>query len=677
MEQVGDLGVAVKDFVLLLSGSLKAEAAPGFVVILLVATLVVLTVLLVISTGRFRRAALEARDIIRGEGAEDISGEDVTALSNGFREWRDSGSANHRTLGIAWKEFEETLVRSPMRNGQTPIGNTVRPSNFFNLSDMGVSTAFWRAWPGVFVTLGLLLTFLGLIAALNTIGGDLSDDALSTLLTVASAKFIMSLTGLFCSIIFGFVLRWRLGRMDDALHRLCDSIERRLRFVSLEEIAEKQLAVVAEQSEQTRALITQLIASIDEPLKTGLPNAIRAGIAEAMTPVVEKIGTAGSDGVGAMVDDLSQKIAGDVGGALTQASERLAAAGASLESLAGQMDASSSRMGGEMEGAISRLAESVHEMRESAGAAAQKTSASLTESAETLFAGMRDALDGIQRNTSENGAALEKAATAMTEAAGTFKAEISAAAQESREAARVAMQGAGADAAARVDAAGVAVTDSLGISLAAVTKRAETLGTKISDDLLGPFDALRGSIERASENAAKGGDQMARFGAGAEAGAVASREAADMVGEVATALATAAGPIRDTAGRFEVAGREVAQATGGAAKTMAVGAESLVKSAQAALEAGRETLAAEREAIGANLRAVETALARFERVAGDFDDIDVKLGTALNTYRTEIESALANIGARSGKIYDDHARALDTLTTVVSQAEAFRPESRR
>ena len=675
MDAIYDFGVSVKDFVLWLSGLLKTDAAPGFVVILLLITLVILIAFFWFFTGRFCAAVKGTRKRIEDEGerGEALSGEEVASLSS---KWRPTGTGYDERLANAWAEFEETLVRSSTVNGRTEIGNTVRPSNFFNLSDLGVSTGFWRAWPGVFVTVGLLLTFLGLIAALNTIGGDLSDDALSTLLTVASAKFIMSLTGLFCSIIFGFILRWRLGRMDGALHGLCDVIEKRLPYISLEQIAKEQLAELKDQSDQTRALITELIASIDEPLKTGLPNAIRAGISEAMIPVVEKIGTAGSDGVASSMETLSGQITDGIGDALTQVSDRLAVTGTTLEALAGRMDDSSGRMGSEMERAVARLAASVDEMRESAGAAAQRTSTSINESAEALFAGMRDALDRIQANTAENGAAMERAATAMTSAAGAFRSEIEAATTAGGMAARAALQGAGQQAAASVGAAGEDVLKSLGASLTAVTERAEGLGAKVSEDLLGPLDRMREGLERAAENAAKGATEMSRFSAGAEAGAVAAREAADMVGETALALGQSIVPIRETATRFETAARETAQATSDSARTMKIGADSLVKSAQDALEAGRESLAAEQSAIAADLAVIEVALERFEGIAGRFDTIDDKLGDALTRYRDEIEGAVANIGVRSKAIFDDHARALDTLTTVVSQTEAFLPHQK-
>ena len=89
------------------------------------------------------------------------------------------------------------------------LRNSVRPSAFFNIEDLGFSAGFWRYVPSLFVSVGLLLTFMGLVSALELIvparGEVIGSDQLGTLLTVASAKFIMSLTGLLCSILFTLV----------------------------------------------------------------------------------------------------------------------------------------------------------------------------------------------------------------------------------------------------------------------------------------------------------------------------------------------------------------------------------------------------------------------------------------------------------------------------------------
>src|SRR5690606_16676587 len=105
----------------------------------------------------------------------------------------------------------------------------------------------FRILPNTLVSAGLLLTFLGLVAALHqfsqsmNVGADGMDGAMRDFMQIASAKFIMSLVGLFCSIVFTFLLRARQNKLDAALHRLCIGIERRLVFVSLEDLGFRQL----------------------------------------------------------------------------------------------------------------------------------------------------------------------------------------------------------------------------------------------------------------------------------------------------------------------------------------------------------------------------------------------------------------------------------------------------
>jgi hypothetical protein len=145
---------------------------------------------------------------------------------------------SRRALSAAWGKYRETLV-AHNEGGRVIFRNTVRPSVFFNADDLHFSVGNWRIVPGLFVSIGLFLTFLGLISALSSmdLAADKITGALRDLLTIASAKFIMSLTGLFCSIIFTIVLRSRMSKVEEELHLLCGELENRLTFISLEDLA--------------------------------------------------------------------------------------------------------------------------------------------------------------------------------------------------------------------------------------------------------------------------------------------------------------------------------------------------------------------------------------------------------------------------------------------------------
>ena len=71
------------------------------------------------------------------------------------------------SLKHAWEEFDETLLK-PREKGF--IKNTIQPSKFFNeeLIEGQFSQRTMMGWPNIFVALGLLFTFIGLVAALKT-----------------------------------------------------------------------------------------------------------------------------------------------------------------------------------------------------------------------------------------------------------------------------------------------------------------------------------------------------------------------------------------------------------------------------------------------------------------------------------------------------------------------------
>ena len=84
-----------------------------------------------------------------------------------FGEIEKQTGPEHR-LAIAWSEFRETTVL-PERDA-VPLRNTVRPAAFFAREELGLDHGIWRYVPALFVSVGLLLTFLGLVAALDQTG---------------------------------------------------------------------------------------------------------------------------------------------------------------------------------------------------------------------------------------------------------------------------------------------------------------------------------------------------------------------------------------------------------------------------------------------------------------------------------------------------------------------------
>ena len=213
------IGLLVRDWILHLAQLLVTDEAPGMVAAsfgILLLGLVAWALTHAISRIRAVRGLTAIVNMFK-DGVEFSEGFD--RFNAGLQNWT-CGSSVRRTVVDAWEEYAETIVID-LRDGQDLRRNSVRPSNFLNLEDLGFGPGTFRIAPGLFVSLGLLCTFLGLVAALNALGTDLNngskpEDVVIKLMTIASAKFVMSLAGLACSIVFSIVLRssqgWYISR---------------------------------------------------------------------------------------------------------------------------------------------------------------------------------------------------------------------------------------------------------------------------------------------------------------------------------------------------------------------------------------------------------------------------------------------------------------------------------
>ena len=193
-------------------------------------------------------------------------------------------------IAHAWQKFRETLI-SPEGQSGVIISNTSRPHSFFTPSALGMNFSFVRHVPNIFVGIGLLGTFLGLIAALTAAlksfhagsNSVVAQKAITDLLVTASAKFYVSAAALGVSIIltvvirsFGTLLSRRLGKFNNLL-------EERLVFASAENIAGQQLEALKEQSVQLRTFNTDLAMTIGQSIREAISDSNKSLIQQFQT----------------------------------------------------------------------------------------------------------------------------------------------------------------------------------------------------------------------------------------------------------------------------------------------------------------------------------------------------------------------------------------------------------
>ncbi|MFQ6756772.1 hypothetical protein V6Z72_20740 [Cereibacter sphaeroides] len=669
------IGTPVETVVLFCASLLKADGTPGIIVILLLAALIALILVgarrmraQAVLLDRFgsRIAALSAEDIAQG-GIEQI-GSDLRKIAAG---------ASGETLREAWDEFGETLIVDD-RVDPPVMRNTVRPSAFFNIEDLGYGPGFLRIMPGMFVSIGLALTFLGLIAALHEMADrQITSATMQDLLKIASAKFIMSLTGLVCSIILTIQMRRGMGRTEASLHRLVRLLEERLAFASLEQIALEQLKAQIEAKEANRKLGFELVAELGRPLREEVPLAITTSITEAMQPILEKVASQGTSSVSNMAADLSQQVSSGVERALTVASERIAQAGDRIAQLAQRMDESSGRMGAEMDQAVVRVAQAVDDLRAAMSATAQSANGAFTQGAETLLSVMNGTLEGIRENTGTGARAMSEAAADIRAAATSMREEMEGAARSGAEAAQVRMQQAGAAAGDAIDGAGRAVLDAFSAASGKIAALTDEMFAKAGTELLSPISSaaeqLDALVKTLEESAAMSRSMAESLRAGAQAGS----DAAGKFRAAAEDLVAATGPVQATTERIEGAVRTLSDSTASVATSVTRSAETTARSAAQTLEAARETLGAQQRAIENALAGVEELVRRMQGQGDQLDTIDDKLGRAFELYATQTEGAMQSIRSHVVEMSNGLNTALDTLRAIVDQLQEFQPQQGR
>jgi len=409
---------------------------------------------------------------------------------------------------------------------------------------------FSRYVPGLFVTVGLFLTFLGLIAALRQITGmsEASPEemraSLDGLLGAASAKFIMSLTGLLASILFTVLLRTLTGKVENRIHTLCAALEKRLLFISLEEVAMEQLTIARGQKDSFMEVGTTLVAELGRSLQKEIPESISSSISTAMAPLLEKVGKAGSDGVGQMVTDLSSRFSEDVGRALSDASAQLSAAGDKIASLSDRMDRSSGQMGQEMDASVGKLAQAAEDLSARLATAAETTDGKLNEGAERLLGIMNETLDGIRRNTAEGADALKAAAADMRASAGTFREELDAAAASGSDAVRSRMETAGAEVEGVIGEVGRGMAHLVTSSGQDLLAASGEFREKIRTDLVDPITEVVDQLDKMADRLKDGSGQIATAAVNIKSGGEATKSAAETLTTASRDLQAASGPIR-------------------------------------------------------------------------------------------------------------------------------------
>ncbi|HSA79384.1 MAG TPA: hypothetical protein VLE23_01095 [Geminicoccaceae bacterium] len=186
--------------------------------------------------------------------------------------------AANPVIGDSWRAFAQTLVPVPRPDGA--LGATRRPEHYFDeriLARAGVNLRLYSAVPNYLVGLGLLFTFVGLVAALYFASAGVAaasvqdaQGALRDLLAAATFKFATSIAGLGASIAYSWREKSQLYRVGQRLERLCTALDQRLVPVTPEWLGVLQLDELKAHGTSLRRLGRGLHVTIPETIEERL-----------------------------------------------------------------------------------------------------------------------------------------------------------------------------------------------------------------------------------------------------------------------------------------------------------------------------------------------------------------------------------------------------------------------
>lgn len=602
-------GARIVEGILWIAFILTGETgAPGLVSLALILILVSLIVWYAISTCRFRGAVKDAQSIIGSKKGQHITSKHLIQIDREFRERRIE-NLDWKALATAWDEFKETTV--PPESETDSLRNTVRPNVFFNREELGLESGIWRQVPALFVSVGLFLTFLGLVAALHETGNMIKPEGggdtvkgLETLLNIASAKFIMSLTGLMCSIVFTLVLRFATIQTDKALLSLCVDIENGCDFMSEQDLLRQMHDQAEEQTGHLKLLGTELVAQIAKPLREELPETIRKSIEQAMEPAMEKISKSTGQSMESLAGTVGSQITEGVNDSVRAMNEAIGNVSQNFEVAAGRLDKTVDSIGGHID----------------------------------------EALQSIRMTSSDGAKQIADASRAMAETTEMLAQTVQETMRSSAEASAREIESAGQGIASEIRGVASAMHESI------VTPM---------DELVQQLKGLVSQVELAT-------GQVGQYADSVDGSAAAIKLANRELSKSADSLASVALPVRDAVQKM---GDQVEEVS----KAMLSGTRQTTEHMTAILGAARESIEASQTTVREGLGALESVVKEFRQILGRYGEIDRSLGGVFEKIEDTVQKNIEEFSVFQRKLNEELGDALNRLQTVIAQAEPFAP----
>lgn len=224
-------------------------STPG-AALMMAGAILIFAIGLIFQSGHFEFTPLREDFRRRTDILDSLQGDRQKAFAESFEaiDKRFSGLA-HPVLELGWSNYRGQLT--PTLDAR--LASSIHANDAFEHADTPARTLEW--WANLMVAIGLVITFMGIVAALTEAtsamgpgasgsGGAAMQDALINLLTIAATKFWTSIAGVLASIILRLAARRRRHVIEALEAHFFALLDACVRFAPPEKVMLEQLAVL-------------------------------------------------------------------------------------------------------------------------------------------------------------------------------------------------------------------------------------------------------------------------------------------------------------------------------------------------------------------------------------------------------------------------------------------------
>ncbi|MBI1683313.1 hypothetical protein [Caulobacter hibisci] len=215
--------------------------------LIMAGAILALAIGLIFQSGHFEYAPLRHDLRRRADVLSELRGPDLQkAFAEAFPQLdKRLGGEAYPTLELGWAAYRGQLAETS--DGR--LASSIHAVDAFEHADGPARTLEW--WANLMVAIGLVITFMGIVAALTEAvdamqrqGGAAMQTALMGLLAVAATKFWTSIAGVLGSIVLRLVARRRRQAIESLEAHFFALLDGCVRFAPPEKVMLEQLAVL-------------------------------------------------------------------------------------------------------------------------------------------------------------------------------------------------------------------------------------------------------------------------------------------------------------------------------------------------------------------------------------------------------------------------------------------------